>query len=196
MQTAGIVYSGIEHITLTGYGYLAKDFLTMGYLEAMYEDKTDSFEYSAGLQYAMQNYDTTDDSNTVGAMVDIKHSNSGVGLSLAYNKNFDSGPADVLYGSGPFYTSTEHCTILQLDGKGDMTKSTLYYDAANILNGLKFEVAYAKLNRSDLVDASIVDTKIGYDYSDNLACTVVYSDVDDELKGDFKNLRAYVVYKF
>ncbi|MBN2721472.1 MAG: hypothetical protein JXQ77_01485 [Campylobacterales bacterium] len=114
-------------------------------------------------------------------------------FNIAYNTNFDNGIADNLYGGGPFVTSMEHYTVAELEGKGDIIKGGLSYE---LVDGLSVEVNYAKLNRSDLLDAREIDCALGYDYSDNLGFSVIYSDIEDNQNEDMKNLRIFANYKF
>jgi hypothetical protein len=196
MQIAGIEYSGIKNTTLKGFAYHAKDFVDMGYLEANFENETDLFKYSATAQYALQDYDNGSKANIFGAAIEVEPNGSGLTLNVAYNKNTKNGIADVFYGAGPFVTSMEHYTLAELEGKGSMIKGGLSYDAKSILAGLYFEANYAKLYRDAIGDADGIDYKIGYDYSDNLGFKIVYTNFDDYLNDDMKNLRVYAMYKF
>jgi hypothetical protein len=196
MQIAGIEYTGIENTTLKGFVYHAEDLVNIIYFQADFENETSLFKYSATAQYALQDYDDGSEANIFGAAIEIEPNGSNLALNVAYNKNTKNGIADVFYGAGPFVTSMEHHTISELEGKGSMLKTGISYDAKNILDGLGFEVNYAKLNRAAKQDAGGVNMKIGYDYSENLGFKIVYSYCNDDLNGDMKNLRTYAMYKF
>lgn len=193
LQIAGIEYSGIENMAIKAFGYNANNFVDAGYLEAAYENETDSFEYTATLQYALQDYDDGTKSSTFGVAAELGLKNIPLGLNFAYNKNFDDGVADNLYGGGPFVTSMEHYTVAELEGKGDIIKGGLSYE---IIDGLSFEATYAKLNRSVLLDASEIDYAISYEYGENLSFSAIYSDINDNQNEDMKNLRIFANYKF
>jgi len=193
MQLAGIEYTGIENLDLKAFGFTAKDFINVGYLEAAFENEIDLFEYTATLQYALQDYDDEIKSSTFGAALELGLKSIPLGFNFAYNKNFDDGVADNLYGGGPFVTSMENYTVAELEGKGDIIKGGLSYE---IIDGLSLEANYAKLNRSGLLDASEIDYALGYEYSDNLGFNIVYSDIEDDQYDDMKNLRVFANYKF
>lgn len=144
----------------------------------------------------MQDYDIGPKANVMGAALEIGLKSIPLGFNIAYNRNFDDGAADNLYGGGPFLTSMEHHTPTELEGKGNMLKVGIFYDAKNILDGLIFETNYAKLARSAKPDAAGVNYKITYEYSDSLGFKMIYSICNDDLNGDMKNLRAYITYKF
>ncbi len=193
MQLAGIEYTGIKNLGLKAFGYTANNFVNAGYLEAAFENETDLFEYTATLQYALQDYDDGTESSTFGAAAELGLKSIPLGFNFAYNKNFDNGVADNLYGGGPFVTSMEHYTVAELEGKGDIIKGGLGYE---LIDGLSIEINYAKLNRSSLLDASEIDYALGYKYSDNLGFNIVYSDINDDQNEDMKNLRIFANYKF
>ncbi|MDY0194843.1 MAG: OprD family outer membrane porin [Sulfurovaceae bacterium] len=193
LQLAGIEYTGIENLGLKAFGYTAKDFINVGYLEAAFENETDLFEYTATLQYALQDYEDGTKSSTFGAALELGLKSIPLGFNFAYNRNFDNGVADNLYGGGPFVTSMEHYTVAELEGKGDIIKGGLSYE---IIDGLSLEANYAKLNRSALLDASEIDYALGYEYSDNLDFNIIYSDIKDDQNDDMKNLRIFANYKF
>ena len=193
IQLAGIEYTGIENLGLKAFGYTANNFVNAGYLEAAFENETDSFEYTTILQYAIQDYEHENRSNVFGAAFELGLKNIPLGFNIAYNKNFDDGVADNLYGGGPFITSMEHYTVAELEGKGDIIKGGLSYE---LIDGLNIEVNYAKLNRSGLLDAKEIDYALGYEYSENLGFSVIYSDINDDQNEDMKNLRVFANYKF
>ncbi|MDD5358744.1 MAG: OprD family outer membrane porin [Sulfurovaceae bacterium] len=193
VELAGIEYTGIENFDLKAFGYMANNFVNVGYLEAVYENETDLLEYSTTLQYALQDYDDGTKASIFGIGAELELKNIPLGFNIAYNKNFDYGVADNLFGGGPFVTSMEHYTIAELEGKGDMIKGGLSYE---IIDGLTIEANYGKLNRSALLDAKIIDYGLCYEYNNNLGFNAVYSDIKDDQNGDMKNLRAYITYDF
>jgi hypothetical protein len=193
VELAGIEYTGIENFDLKAFGYIANDLVNAGYLEATYENETDSFEYSTTLQYALQDYDDGTKASVFGAGAELGLKSIPLSFNIAYNKNFDDGVAENLYGGGPFVTSMEHYTVAELEGKGDMIKGGLSYE---ITNGLTIKANYGKLNRYALLDAKIIDYGLCYKYSNDFGFNVVYSDIKDNQDDDMQNLRAYVTYKF
>ncbi len=193
LQLAGIEYTGIKNLNLKAFGYRAKDFINAGYIETTYENETDLFEYAATLQYALQDYDDGTKVSIFGIGAEFGFKSIPLGFNLAYNKNFDNGIADNLFGGGPFVTSMEHYTVAELEGKGEVIKGGLSYE---IIDGLSLEANYAKFDRDALLDAKVLDLGINYEFNDNLGISAVYSDIKDDQEEDMKNLRAYVTYKF
>lgn len=195
IQLAGIEYTGIANLDLKVFGYTANNFIDAMYIETAYENETDSFEYSATLQYALQDKDNEDESrsSTFGAAAELGLKSIPLGLNFAYNKNFDNGAADNLYGGGPFVTSMEHYTVADLEGKGEVVKGGVSYE---LVDGLSLEANYAKFDRDALLDAKELDVGLSYEVNDNLALNAAYSDIQDDENGDTKNLRANVTYKF
>lgn len=193
IQLAGVEYAGIENLDLKAFGYMANDLVNVGYLEANYENQTDSFEYSTTLQYALQDYDDGTKASVFGAGAELGLKSIPLSFNIAYNKNFDDGSADNLFGGGPFVTSMEHYTIAEAEGKGQVLKGGLSYE---LIEGLSLEANYAKIDRDVDPDAKELDIGIGYEFNDNLGVSAVYSDINDDRDGDMQNLRAYVTYKF
>jgi hypothetical protein len=193
MQLVGIEYNGIGNLNLQGFGYLVNNFTKICYFEGTFKNETNSFEYTTILQYALQDYEDGTKSNTFGAAFEFGLKNIPLGFNIAYNKNFDNGVADNLYGGGPFVTSMEHYTVAELEGKGDIIKGGLGYE---LIDGLNIEANYAKLNRSNLLDAKEIDCSLCYEYSENLGFSVIYSDIKDDQNEDMKNLRVFANYKF
>lgn len=193
IQLAGVEYTGIENLDLKAFGYMANDLVNVGYLEANYENQTDSFEYSTTLQYALQDYDGGTKASVFGAGAELGLKSIPLSFNIAYNKNFDDGSADNLFGGGPFVTSMEHYTIAEAEGKGQVLKGGLSYE---LIEGLSLEANYAKIDRDVDPDAKELDIGVGYEFNDNLGVSAVYSDINDDRDGDMQNLRAYVTYKF
>ncbi|MBD3807481.1 MAG: outer membrane porin, OprD family, partial [Epsilonproteobacteria bacterium] len=96
IQLAGIEYTGIANLDLKVFGYTANNFIDAMYIETAYENETDSFEYSATLQYALQDYEDGTKSSTFGAAAELGLKSIPLGFNFAYNKNFDDGIADNL----------------------------------------------------------------------------------------------------
>lgn len=196
MYIVGIEYGGIENVTLKGFGYMAKDYLDMGYLEATYENESDFFAYSSTVQFALQKYDDNTEAKVWGIGGDVAHKGTHIGLSFGYNYNSDNGIATVLYGGGPLVSSTEHYVVDNLQGKGSLTRIGAFWDATSLMDGLSLEANYLDVNRDSLSDANGVDYKMGYELGKNTNLKIVYSDFKDKQDGDMKNLRGYLTYKF
>lgn len=193
VQLVGVEYTGIENLGLKAFGYTANDFVNALYLEATYENETDSLEYSTTLQYALQDYDDGTKASVFGVGAEFGLKSIPLGFNISYNKNFDDGSADNLFGGGPFVTSMEHYTIAEAEGKGQVLKGGLSYE---LMEGLSLEANYAKIDRDVDLDAKELDFGISYEFNDNLGASAVYSDINDDRDGDMQNLRAYVTYKF
>ncbi len=193
VQLAGVDYTGIENLGLKAFGYTANDFVNALYLEAAYENETDLLKYSTTLQYALQDYDDGTKASVFGIGAEFGLKSIPLGFNISYNKNFDDGSADNLFGGGPFVTSMEHYTIAEAEGKGQVLKGGLSYE---LMEGLSLEANYAKIDRDVDLDAKELDLGISYEFNDNLGASAVYSDINDDRDGDMQNLRAYVTYKF
>ncbi|MBN2768840.1 MAG: OprD family outer membrane porin [Campylobacterales bacterium] len=195
VQVAGITYVGIENLELQGWYYFANDVVDLAYLEASYGIALDAIEFSFGAQYSRQDYDGGDNNDIFGASVEGTHTSSGLGLAVAYNQT-DGIAADNFFGGGPFFTSMEHYTLAEAGDNGRVYNVALSWDADAFVSGLAFGTGYAKIDRDIQDDAQEIDVSVEYAFNDNISATVVYSDISDDVDGDFQNLRAFVNYSF
>jgi imipenem/basic amino acid-specific outer membrane pore len=192
----GATYEGIENLTTSLWYYNAPDFLNIGYIDGVYTLKTEDFESELGLQYALQDYKTANNTKILGVMASTLHKPSGIGLKLSYN-NVKGDMADNFYGGGPMFTNTEFFTIVETGDDSDLYNATLSYEIP-FVDGLAISGTYFDMKRKNLADAKEMDIVGEYEYDDNLSFLVAYADMKDEniVNHKSKNLRMFAKYKF
>ena len=195
VQVAGVIYAGIENLELQGWYYFANDVVDLAYLEATYGVTFDAIDLGFGAQYSRQDYDGGDNNDIFGVSLEATHTPSGLGLAVAYNQT-DGIAADNFFGGGPFFTSMEHYTLAEAGDDGRVYNVALSWDADAFVSGLAFGAGYAKIDRDVQDDAEEIDVSVEYAFNDNISAAVVYSDISDDVDGDFQNLRAFVNYSF
>ncbi len=194
MQILGITYEGVRKMTLSGWFYHLKDEVKISYLEANYEDETDTFTYGAAMQYAFQDYDNAENSTIYGVAASFGVKKAGLTAAIAYNK-VNGMAADNFFGGGPFFTNAEHNTLREEGPDGETILYTLSWDASTIgMEGLNF-LTNIDAHAGEQNHAKEYDFVMSYEYSDSLNFSAIYSDVEN---GDltYKNLRMFVNYCF
>lgn len=191
MQIVGITYEGIDKTTLAGWFYNISDEVKISYLEASYEDETESLEYGGIIQYALQDYDSGGSSTIYGAAASLGVKQTGLTATVSYNKT-NGIAADNFFGGGPFVTNVEHNTLKEAGPDGRVILYTLEWDASVAgLEGVNFTIN---------VDAHQEDTHeydlgMQYDYSPTVNFSAIYSDVKSTEKA-FQNFRMFANYSF
>ena len=191
MQVLGVTYEGIDKTTLAGWFYHLENEVKISYLEANYEDETDSFRYGAALQFAYQEYDRGESSTVYGAAVSLGVKKAGVTTTVAYNKT-DGIAADNFFGGGPYFTNAEHNTLREAGPNGDIILYTVEWDASVVkVQGITF-ITNIDMHQDDSRE---YDIGMQYAYNDRVNLSAIFSDVE---KGDdaFQNLRIFVNYSF
>ncbi|MDD5406358.1 MAG: OprD family outer membrane porin [Sulfurovaceae bacterium] len=191
----GINYDGIDNLALQGWYYYGNDFAKIGFLEAVYSSKSDVIDYSAGVQYANQNYDNNSN-NIYGAMIAINNEKMGLGVTMGYNKTNGIEATNFLAG-GPFFTSIEHTTITNAGDNGKTYKAGIKWRADAIgIDGLELCVEHLWIDRSELTNARNLGFIIKYAYSDAVSLRAFYNVIKDKQEDDCNNIRIFMDYKF
>lgn len=194
MQIFGVTYEGVRKTTLSGWFYHLKDEVKISYLEADYEDETDRFTYGAAIQYAFQEYDNAENSAIYGVTVSFGVKKVGLTTIISYNK-VNGIAADNFFGGGPFFTNAEHNTLREEGPDGETILYTISWDASAIgAEGLNF-IANIDAHTGEQYHAREYDIGMGYEYSDAVNFSAIYSDVEN-IDLAFKNLRVFVNYCF
>lgn len=89
-------------------------------------------------------------------------------------------------------------TLREANADGDATLFSLGLDAGIIgLDGIALSAGHLTLEAENNHKATELDLTVSYAFSDNLSIDLIYSDIDDDIKGDtFKNTRIFVNYLF
>lgn len=194
MQILGVTYEGVSKTTLAGWFYNLSDEVKISYLEANYEDETDSFTYGTTLQYAFQDYDNGDSSTVYGAAASLGIKKTGLITTISYNKT-NGIAADNFFGGGPFVTNAEQNTLREEGPDGDNLLYTLEWDASVLgAEGLNF-IINIDADKGDQYHAREYDIRMEYIYKDTVNFSAIYSDVENR-DGSFKNLRILTNYGF
>ena len=200
LEMLGIVYEGIQNISLQTWYYHIKNQAEIIYLEAGYEGSNEEVKYAFGAQYAIQNHKENKKAKITGLSAEIGHPQSGLDFTFAYNKTDSTNDqeAENFYGAGPFFTCSEHLTLADAGSDGDVLFASLSYDATKIgIEGLSFMISNSHLKGKN-VKMHEMDLLANYALKDNLSIDVIYSDIDDKVnkKESFKNTRVFVNYYF
>jgi hypothetical protein len=197
----GVVYEGIEGLSLSSWYYKLKakntgDLKSIAYLEAIYGNSVNSFDYELGFQYAKQSYANQNSSNIYGASLLVGAKELGLTFSAAYNK-VTKNSATNGFGGGPFFTSAAHLTI---DGLGSNIKAYslgLEWDASVAgIDGLTLGFSHFRAKNNNQT-AKENDYTLSYDIEKNLNLSIIYSDIKDNINNEkFKNLRVFLNYNF
>jgi len=202
VKTLGLTYEGISDLVLSGWYYDLKskndgDLDDISYVEAIYGSKIDTISYEVGLQYAKQSHKNTKDTKISGVSLSVGFEDIGVTIGGAYNKSNDNTASNG-FGGGPFFTSSEHLTIVEAGTDGKATVYGLEWDASALgLNGVTIGYSSLNLEADNGVESDEDDFLFSYDIKENLNLTAVYSDVDDKINDEkFTNTRVFVNYRF
>ncbi len=169
--TAGLIYEGIENITLQAWHYKL-DNTDFNYFEAGYE--TDQFNVAG--QYTTQDNDNSAFGLQVGVDIgDLK-------LATAYNKV--SGTVSNGFGGGPFFTSAEDHTI-EID---EPNQEGILVSAEYSIDKLTLTLTHANFEKGE----NDTDYIANYAVNDNHSLDLIYSDMYD----DGTMIRFFANYNF
>jgi hypothetical protein len=195
VQVLGITYEGIKATTLSGWFYNIENNVKIGYLDASYEGKSDTFTYSLTTQYVLQDYEDDTQSKIYGIGGSLGFKNSGLTLSVAYNK-VDGKTAENFFGGGPYLTNAEHHTLSDAGKNGESILYGLEWDATSVgVEGLILSTHIDRHSNGIEEHTHEYDLVASYDIQDQLNITTVYSHIDDTA-GAFNNLRLFINYSF
>ena len=113
VNAIGVVYDGIENLSLQAWHYDASDFARLTYAEALYE----SGHYQFGVQLGWQSNRAADKSGP-DATINGLMAGASIGdftFTAAYNKVF--GTATNGFGGGPWFTSADDHTIADVENQ-------------------------------------------------------------------------------
>lgn len=198
VQVFGATYEGIEGLSLSGWYYHANDLIKVPYLEATYEADLGEVSLGLGAQYAYMDWEGDSAAKVFGATLSAGFSPAGLTLGAAYNKSSD-GPADDLFGGGPFFTSSEHLTLPVAGSDGEAVMYTAEWDAGTIgVDGLTLGAGYLTLESDTGLESSELDLVASYAFNDALTLDIFYSDIDDKIESgdELTNLRVFLNYAF
>lgn len=168
VNAAGIVYEGVENLSLQAWHYDASDSARLSYAEVLYE--TD--RYQIGLQWGRQSDRTADKSGPDAYITGITAS-AFVGdftFTAAYNNV--SGTATNGFGGGPWFTSADDHTIADVEDQEAVTFTAEY--AAT--DRLSFCVHNADLRHGE----DETDYSVSFELSKKTTASFVYHDMYDD----------------
>ncbi len=196
VQTFGLVYEGVENLSLQGWFYNMPNLAKYSYLEATYEGSLYSNSYSIATQYALQNHDDLKSVDLFGFALSFTFKDSGITLLSAYDKS-SGGVADNGFGGGPFFVNCEHQTLSEAGEDGEVYMYGLEYDMSEISDGLTLSLVKSELKDKNSLKGEEIDILLGLNIKNNLSFDLIYCNIDNDISGDkFDNTRLFVNYKF
>ena len=216
VTAGGIIYNGIENLSLQAWDYYAHEVLNAIYLQADFNGKGllgDDIDVNAALQYytesdkgKVSDAGVTIDYYVWGAMVNATHS-SGLGLTLAYNKVSDDDSVHTFgaWGGYPEFAVADETWYNSLGNMRDASsfKIALDYDfSSSNIEGLSATIAYVnfdledKYNGNTNLDTDVFDLLVSYDVAQikNLSLGATYENVDSEDNSLDKDVFKFAAY--
>ena len=201
MQFAGLIYEGIENLTLSGWYYRLKGGLIdkITYIEANYENRFNrNYSYSLGFQHSKQNYHEGEDAKVSGGTLRIISENLGLTLATAYTK-VEGGEANSGFGGGPFFSNSEYLIIDNVGADGMAKWIGAELDGSRFgLQGLSVGVGKIILEKSSKEKATEIDFVVSYRFNSAIDFHAIYSDLKAKSvdEGEAKYLRLFANYNF
>ena len=199
-QVVGLLWEGIEGVSLQGWYARQKDEVDLTYLEGSYEGKQGDIAYSFGLQYTIQDHDDGSEADIYGVAGSVGYTSWGLNIAFSYNRtdSKNGGVADNFYGGGPFFTSCEHLTLADAGVDGKAQRIGLEWELESLgLNGVGFALSRLDLSGPE-TDTREIDYLLSYAPSETLSIDLIYSDADDNRvpENSFENTRLFLNYRF
>ncbi len=198
VQVVGINYENMSNISLAGWFYNLKDEAKLSYMEAGYSFGFSNLLFDIGAQYAVENFENSEDTTVLGTNISISDEERGLTLMTAYNKSSDAVASNG-FGGGVFFTNSEHLTLPDAGDEGEIVFYALEWDLGVVgVEGLSLFLSKAELSDRDNHEGDEVDILIHYDLNKRLSLDIIYSQIDNsDISGDkFDNTRAFVNYIF
>ncbi len=201
VQTLGAIYEGITDTTLSAWYYHAEDMVDVLYLEGDYSGSYALGGFAVGAQYARQDFSGNARADITGLSGEIGFDRYGITLSTVWNRTDSTAgaAADNLWGGGPFFTSSEHLTLVEAGVNGKALMGGIVFDGSVVgAAGLTLSLNRLHIEGDGGIDADEVDTALHYEAAPNLTFDLIYSDATDHQNRDnsFKNTRFFANYRF
>jgi len=194
MQIIGISYEGIKNMTFNAWFYNLDSVSKNYYTDINYENENNTISYGGALQYALQKYDNGDTAKIFGIESHIGIKSIGLEFGLAYNY-VDGINADNLFGGGPFFTNEQQNALIGRHSNGNIMLYSVSFDASILgAKGLNLYMSRDKHDNKHLTSEN--DYVIEYEYNDKINFSLIYSDVTNNPASSFRNIRAFVDYRF
>jgi len=160
----GVLYEGVDNVSIQSWYYYGDDFAGLFYLEAMYE--IDNLIIAG--QFGHQSNKTNDKSGPEGNVYGVaaSYSISNFTLSSAYNDV--SGVVVNGFGGGPFFTSAEDHTIEGVEDQSAFAMGLEY-------TGIK-DLSLSILNVSFAKGGDEIDYIVSWSIKNNMVFDFVYHD--------------------
>ncbi len=168
VNAIGVVYDGVEGLSLQAWHYDASNFARLTYAEALYE----SGRYQFGVQLGWQS-DRTADKSGPDATINGLMVGASIGdftFSAAHNKVF--GAATDGFGGGPWFTSADDHTIADVENQEAITFNVEY--AAN--DRLSFYARNTHLHHGE----DETDYSVSYAVNKNITASLAYHDMHSD----------------
>jgi len=192
------MYEPTESLSSSGWFYHIPSYAKFSYLDAVYEDSYEGFNYALGGQVALQDFNEGDSSKIFGFSALIAQKESALSLFLSYNKVFDEAAVNG-FGGGGFFANDEHMTLAEVGRDGEIFTYGIEWDASEVLReGFTMSIMQSRLKDEKRNTGDETDVLLSYEASDRLSFDAVYSTLDNrKISGDkFENLRAFCNYSF
>ncbi|MEY3089768.1 MAG: hypothetical protein RL113_84 [Pseudomonadota bacterium] len=200
IPAVGISYEGNQNVAMQGWVYNIKDRMgdrVFTYTDIVYNGSMEEYiAYEISGQYTTQEaFDG--DATIYGISAALNMTPIGVTLSTAYNK-VEGSAASNGFGGGPFFTSSEHLTLIEGGEDAKAVYLSVEFDAGRLgMEGLTLLGAYFNMDSAANTSAKETDWVANYAPNDQWSFDIFFSDIDDNINGDtYQNTRFFVNYMF
>lgn len=200
IPAVGISYESNENVAMQGWVYNIKDRMgdrVFTYTDIVYNGSMEEYmKYEISGQYTTQEA-IDGDATIYGISGALNMIPIGLTLSTAYNK-VEGSAASNGFGGGPFFTSSEHLTLIEGGEDAKAVYLSVEFDAGRLgMEGLTLLGSYLKMDSAANTSAKETDWVANYAPNDQWSFDIFFSDIDDNINGDtYQNTRFFVNYMF